>query len=179
MSEAQPLIQVFTFKDGLLARLAHDLRLSLAGFEIDVTGDTVQARMWPESLQVDGVMRNGQLRADELSVNDRAKIQANIRQDVLSTRKYPEIRVLAKVQAAGSGWKMDGQLELCGRQQPLSLVLQVHGNRLVGQCEIRPSRWGIKPYKALAGAIKLQDRVRIEVSLPNFEGEQHWRVGLD
>jgi hypothetical protein len=30
---------------------------------------------------------------------------------------------------------------------------------------LRPSEFGIAPYKALAGAIRLQDRVRVELDL--------------
>jgi hypothetical protein len=40
-----------------------------------------------------------------------------------------------------------------------------------------PSRWGIAPYRALAGALKLQDRVIVRLSLPRGDrlaGAQRW-----
>ena len=33
---------------------------------------------------------------------------------------------------------------------------------------LRPSLWGIATYKALLGAIKLQDRVEVHLRLPGF-----------
>ncbi len=176
MSEL-PEIQVFTFKDGLLARLAHDLRLTLTGFEVRVTGSEIEARMWPESLRVDGVMRKGKLRADDLSASDKAKILSNLREDVMVTNRHPEVRFRGTFRPSGGGGTVDGQLEMLGKVQPVQIKLQVQGNRLAGTVELRPSRWGIRPYKALAGAIKLQDFVRIELSVPVFDGDQTWQAG--
>ncbi len=178
MSEPLPEIQVFTFKDGLLARLAHDLRLSLTGFEIRIDGSTVEGRMWPESLRVDGVMRGANLRVDELSASDRAKIQRNIREDVMVTARYPEVRFRGEVETTAGGARVTGTLEMLARQQPVTVNVRREGDKLVGVCELQPSKWGIRPYKALAGAIKLQDRVRVALAIPVVEGDKVWQVGL-
>ena len=49
-------IHVFTFKAGLLARVAHDLRLTLRQYEIKVHARRVHASAVAESLVIDGVM---------------------------------------------------------------------------------------------------------------------------
>ena len=60
---------VFTKKEGLLSKVAHDLRLSLARFEISRDGDTVRGRFWPDTLTVDGAMRDGRLDAGDVAAN--------------------------------------------------------------------------------------------------------------
>jgi hypothetical protein len=49
-------IHVFTFKAGLLARVAHDLRLTLLKHEINVHARQVRAFALADSLVLDGVM---------------------------------------------------------------------------------------------------------------------------
>jgi hypothetical protein len=39
----------------------------------------------------------------------------------------------------------------------------VRGARLVGELELAPSQWGIKPFRALGGTLKVQDRIRVAV----------------
>ena len=45
---------VFSFKDGLLARLAHDLKLQVERFSIEVDDSTrqIKATFYPSSIQV-------------------------------------------------------------------------------------------------------------------------------
>ena len=73
--------------------------------------------------------------------------------------------MIALLDQQGGTVRVRGTLELVGRSAPLELTLRARDGRLVGEVEFKPSRWGIKPYKALAGAIKLQDRVKVRVDL--------------
>lgn len=165
MTATTGTIQVFTYKDGLLARLAHDLRLTLRRFEIQRDGAAVTARFWPGSLQVDGAIdRHGQLDPSTLSDSDRRKIGENIAEHVLQLERFPEAGFRGQIVAGGGA--VDGELTLAGRSASVHVPVQAAGGRLRGEVILVPSRWGIAPYKALAGAIKLQDRVRVVVDLP-------------
>lgn len=156
-------IQVFTYKDGLLARLAHDLRLTLQRFEIQRDGASVQARFWPRSLHVDGAIdRHGALDVGTLSDGDRRKIGENIANDVLHLDRFPEASFTGQI----VGDVVEGELTLVGRSASVRVPVQAAGGRLRGEVTLVPSRWGIAPYKALAGAIKLQDRLRVVLDLP-------------
>lgn len=168
-------IQVFTYKDGLLARLAHDLRLSLARFEITREGDEIRGRFWPGSLTVDGAVgRGGELDTRALSASDRSKIAGNIAEHVLDLARFPEASFAGKLaageqageQAADGAHTLVGTLTLVGRAVPLRVCVRAAGGRLVAEVPLVPSRWGIAPYRALAGAIKLQDRVLVTLDLP-------------
>jgi len=164
-----PTIQVFTYKDGLLARLAHDLRLSLRRFEVVRAGETITGKFWPTSLVVDGVVeRGGQLDARALSEGDRRKIAGNIADEVLLLARHPEVGFVGSIVGAG----VAGELTMVGEAMPVNVAVEAVGGRLRGQVTLVPSRWGITPYRALAGAIKLQDRVLVKIDFP--DGVDRW-----
>jgi hypothetical protein len=79
-------LEIFTFADGLFARLAHDLRLSVSEGELSaerVDGAvSVRAKVRLGALRVDGVMKDGALREGVLSADDRAQILAKMRTEV-------------------------------------------------------------------------------------------------
>ena len=158
-------IHVFTFKEGLLSRVAHDLRLTLHRFEIAVDGRHVSGRFWPESLSVDGAIgTRGALDTSTPKPKDRREIHGNITDRILQTQRFPEVRFEGL--RSGAGWALRGDLHMRGHSIPISIDAQVTDGILSGDVELTPSRWGIAPFKALLGAIRLQDRVRIRFKLP-------------
>lgn len=170
-------IHVFTYKDGLLARLAHDLRLTLGRFEIQRDGAALTARFWPASLTVDGAIdRNGQVDRHALSDGDRRKIAENIASEVLHLDRAPEASFRGRVVAGEAA--VEGELTLHGRSAPIQAAVRVADGRVRAEVTLAPSRWGVAPYKALAGAIKLQDRVLVVVDLPAQPDERcTWAAG--
>jgi hypothetical protein len=151
-------IRVYTFKEGLLASVAHDLELSLEGFKVRFNGGDVTATFNLGTLTVTGAMVNRQLSPKTLSASDRTKIEHTMHREILRTDRYPSAEL--------SGCIIDGQLEgtltLKGRSVAVIGPVSSMNARASGQVEIKPSQWGIKPYSALFGALKLQDRIRIE-----------------
>jgi hypothetical protein len=162
-------INVFTFKDGLLSAVAHDLRLTLDRFELEVDADagTVAGRFWPASLRIDGAIKNGQLDASGLSERERREIHDNLTDKILKTDRSPEVRFQGRLAVDAPVGRVDGTLTLSGRDAPVTVTLRREAGRYRGEAELAPSRWGIPPFKALMGAIKLQDRVRLTFDLPD------------
>jgi hypothetical protein len=160
---APATLHVFTFKDGLLARLAHDLRISGHEFEVRREGDVLHGRFRPAALTVDGVvLRDGRLDPGGLDAGDKAKIRRNINEEILHTDRHPDITF----EGALAGDSIDGRLTMVGRTCPIRGQVRREGGRLRAEFTLVPSQWGIAPYKALAGAIKLQDRIVVVVDLP-------------
>lgn len=155
-------IHAFTYKEGLLSPVAHDLRLDLGRFQIDVDGDEVRGTFWPDSLTVAGAMRDGRLDPTALKPKDTREIVGNIQQKILHTRQFPEVRF----EGRRDGASCTGTLTLCGRSQPLSFAVGAGDGALRGRVTLVPSRFGIPPFKALLGAIKLKDAVDIVFDLP-------------
>lgn len=165
-------IEVFTFKDGLLARLAHDLQLSLTRFELRREEDVITGTFWPGSLVVDGPVGKRGVDTAAFSAGNKAEIAGNIA-EVLQVAKHPEARLVGR----WSGGAFKGELTLVGRTLPIEGKVTEAGGRLIAEVTLVPSRWGIAPYRALAGAIKLQDRVVVRVSGPDAASPGVWRVG--
>ncbi len=151
---------VFTFKEGLLARLAHDLRLSVHDFSVTLQGGAVKATFRLGSLAVDGVAHGDAVDSKALSESDKQKIHGSMLEDVLQTRAHPEARFEGRARATGpQRFVVEGRLHLHGREQQVQVPLVHQGDTLTTSVTFEPSRFGIPPFKALAGAIRLQDRV--------------------
>ena len=60
---------------------------------------------------------------------------------------------------------MQGELELIGvRTQPVAFDAQLHGDgRLTGSAAVKQTDWGIKPYSALFGTLKVADEVEVAI----------------
>lgn len=171
-----PQVHVFTFKDGLLARLAHDLQIRATDWEIAVDGDAVRGRFGLAGLRVDGAVERGRVADGVLSTADRAKIERTMADDVLLMRRHPDATFAGVLDRETR--RVTGKLTLHGRAIEIGpLVLREDGDRIVGEVTLVPSKWGIAPYRALAGALKLQDRVIVRWSLPRADGlagAQRW-----
>ncbi len=166
MSEL-PSLRLFVFKEGLLSRLGHDLRLCLDAFELTLEAGTLEGRFSTESIRVEGAMKKGTLDPGGLSDKDKAKIEKTVREEILQTGRYPEVVFEATLEPRGDTAEVRGSLTILGRRRAIDSVRVIPmGDQLVASLTIEPSRWNIKPYKGLAGALKIQDRVDIEMAVP-------------
>lgn len=174
-------LYISAFKEGLLSKLAHDLRFTATRFQISVRGTEVTARVDVNSLRVDGALQQGRLERAALSAGDRQKIRDNLLRDVLRARDYPEIRFAGRTSSREPPFALSGDLSLCGVTRPVSLMLIMRGERLVADVEIAPSLWGVKPFRALGGTWRVQDRVNIAIDASAewlLEGELNPAVEL-
>lgn len=154
---------VYTYKDGLLARVAHDLRLTVTRFRVELADGRVTARFEPGSARVDGVAHGERIDLAGLSDKDKRTIEATIRDEILGTG-------VVRFEGAAAGGEVRGTLTLAGRSAPLVVPVAARPGELVVDTTLTPSRWGVAPYKALAGAMRLQDRWRVRLVLP-YSGE--------
>src|SRR5579871_3379738 len=106
--------RVFTFKEGMLSALAHDLELEVTRFTLTVAEDRSRVEAWFDtgSLRVLGPA--------VLSASDREQIARNIREDVLHSARWPTAR-FASTRVAGTedAWEVEGAFELHGKSRPL------------------------------------------------------------
>lgn len=165
MRRASGTIQIFTFKEGLMSAVAHDLRVSLQTFEVTLDGTIVKAEFDLKSLAVDGPMHHGVLQADQYDASKKADVAKAMHGEVLHTDKHPKASYSGAAVPVGDGYRVDGNLTLGGSTQPLAFDVRNDGGIFRAAFELQPSRWGISQYKAMLGAIKLKDLFKVELAL--------------
>jgi hypothetical protein len=164
-----PLLHVYVYREGLLARLGHDLRLVVPRFEIALAGDRVTARFDVPSVRVDGAAEGDTIKVNTLSEADKVGIRAKIQEEILHADRWPEVTLEGTLVPHAEHPVMRARVTIMGRTEVEDLPVSRIAGVLRVNTVMTPSRWGIKPYKVLAGAIRLQDRWRIQLYLP-WEG---------
>jgi hypothetical protein len=165
---AQAECLIYTFKEGLLSAVAHDLILRVTRFtvEVDAAGG-IDARFDPASLKVVGAVVSGRLAPNALSERDRVSIEENIVNDVLEPRRAPEIRFVAPAATRiASGFRADGRLALHGRERPVTVAIAGEGETLIARARLHQPDFGIKPYRALLGTLRIQPDVEVRLTVP-------------
>ena len=158
---------VFTFKEGLLSPMAHDLRVKIGRFTIDVddASGAVSASFDTSSLVIDTPMKDGNENPSALSDSDKQKIAGQIREDVLHSGKFPEATFKSRSvqKRADGGFDLDGDLTLHGVTKPISAKTQVVGGKQQLDFDLSQPEFGITPYKAMMGTLKIQAVVKVRV----------------
>lgn len=165
----QAHIRVFTFKEGMLSALAHDLKIEVtrAVVEVDAAAKTVTAEIAADSLRVVTVMKKGQEARDELGPDHFKKIEKAIVDDVLHASKHPKIRFTSTaVREQDGGLAIEGNLELHGRSRPIAFAARRIGDAWVAQLELHQPDWGVTPYSAMMGTLKVKPTLQVSLSVP-------------
>jgi len=173
LGPSQGTLQMHTGREGMAKKIGHDLVIEAKRWsaKVNVDGDdptrssatvTVDTR----SLEV----ISGEGGAKPLSDKDRKDIKENIDKKVLKTDKFPEITFASsKVEAKGpDSFTVHGNLTILGTARPATMDIALTGSKATGTMNLKQSDWGIKPFSALMGALKLADAltVTVEASVP-------------
>ena len=147
---------VFTFKDGLLSAMAHDLKIEVTRFAIDTEG---ASEFDASSLRVVTPMKDGAESSGLLPTALYGEIEKNARADVLNVKKFPHVRF--EVVEQGEAF-VRGTLTLHGVTKELRGTR--NGNAAEFRLDVRD--FGIKPFTAMLGTLKVKPEVVVKVSLP-------------
>lgn len=158
---------VFTFKDGLLSPLAHDLRIKVTRFslQVDDAAGSLSATFDTSSLRVDTPMKDGKENPSALNDSDKEKIAGQIRDDVLHSSKHPEARFQSRSvqKQADGGYAIEGDLTLHGTTKAISARTSPSGGKQQLELTLHQPDFGITPFKAMMGTLKIQPDVKIRV----------------
>ena len=159
---ANGTLQVKTYRAGMAQKAGHDLVIDVTSWSatVDVDGDStfsVELNADPRSLRV----RDGSGGAKALSEKDKADIHKNIDGKVLKGQAITFRST--QVSSNGSGpASVTGEITMAGTTRPISFDVQIGADGQVnGTVELTQSEWGIKPYTALMGALKVKDEVEV------------------
>jgi hypothetical protein len=162
------LVLVRAYREGVLARVGHDVSFRVARYRIDVDPEALalDARFEADSLRLERAASGGGAPSD-VSAADRAEIEANAARGVLQAERFPEVRFRStRVEPAGGGYRVAGELTLRGRTRAIQFTTRDERGRQVADVSVSQPDFGIAPFKALLGALRVRPDVDVRVELP-------------
>jgi polyisoprenoid-binding protein YceI len=160
-------IEVFTFREGALSALGHDLRLRASRFDIEVLADSVTARVDASSLRVASAMRGGMPADATLSDRDKAEIERSSAREVLEVHKHPEATfVSSEVKRTEDGWSVRGTLTIHGVAHDGTFDVRRKNGKAVARIDVDLTSFGMKPYSAMLGALRVKQQIVVVVETP-------------
>jgi polyisoprenoid-binding protein YceI len=155
-----------TGRSGLGRKAGHDLTIEVTRWAGEAVVDTAEPSSSTVTLdmEVDSFeIREGTGGVKPLTDGDRAEIKKVLRGKILHTAEHPVITFRSTdVEGTPESFTIRGDLTIMGETRPVTVRGQASGDRLTGGATVTQSRWGVKPYSALFGALKLADQVEIE-----------------
>lgn len=159
-------LTVSTKRTGAASKAGHDLLLEVTSWsaELELGYDAADTRV---TLTADGgslrvLEGTGGIRA--LDDDDRAGIEQTIDEEVLMRTPIEFRSNSVELGADGGAGRVEGELELAGKRHPIAFELAAdERGRLTGSATVRQSTWGMKPYSALFGTLKVADDVEVAI----------------
>jgi polyisoprenoid-binding protein YceI len=166
-SESGELL-VKTGRTGMGRRAGHDLVIEVTRWQGEVTVASARPEDAMVSVEADVdslAVREGLGGVKPLTDKDRADIQNTVR-DILDSKAHPKIRFTStRVTRSAESVTVEGNLTIRGGTEPVTIRGEIAEDRVRGSATVAQTRWGIKPYSAFLGALKLADEVGVEFDL--------------
>ncbi len=157
-------LQVKTYREGVAAKIGHDLTIEVTRWEAvlraaeDPATSSIELTADSRSLEV----REGVRGVKPLTDKDRGEIRKNIDEKVLQGE--PISFRSSVVQSDGARIAVEGELTLGANMRPVAAELETDGGgHITATIALTQSEFGIKPYRGLMGALKVRDGVEIVV----------------
>ena len=165
-------VLITTGREGAAARMGHDLTLEATRWTARVTVDVEDPAGSKVTATVDAgslLVRDARGGPVGLTDSQRAEIEATVRTKVLRSDRHPRITFASTAVATdGAQTAVTGRLTIGRRTRPATLALRVARSRvprIVATAAISQADFGIKPYSALLGALRVKDVIGVTVEV--------------
>jgi polyisoprenoid-binding protein YceI len=168
-------LRIRTSRAGLGRKAGHDLTIEATRW----SGSAVVVASDPAKSSVTVTVETGSLTVREgtgglkpLTDADRAEIQRTLASEaLLHTAEHPTITFRStSITGTPDSFEITGDLTIKGTTHPVTVHGGSDGDGTVcGWASLTQSTWGIKPYSAFMGALKVADEVRIEYEVTELE----------
>ena len=160
-------LSVRTKKAGAAAVAAHNLLIEVgswqAKLEVGADGIPTRIELAADSRSLKVIDGSGGMTS--LGADDKAGISQTIDDEVLKGTAITFASNEIQSDGAAGRAQVDGELELAGQRHPIAFELETADDgHLSGCATIKQTAWGIKPYSALFGTLKVIDEVTVEVT---------------
>lgn len=169
LSPENATCRVLTFKEGVLSRLGHDLAFEVRSFSIEAQGDgTIQGTFRPDSLHVLGAVHGG--KPSPLSSSDHETIERTTSREVLDVSHFGTVTFKGSVDRDKGSFS--GALTLHGATRNISGPVTFAEGKARATATLVPSDFGIRPYRAMLGALRVEDRVCVEIEAQGIDAAE-------
>jgi YceI-like domain len=155
---------VRTGKAGAVAKAGHNLVIEVTKWSATLGDDAAELIADATSMRV--VSGSGGL--SPLGPDEKAGIAQTIDEEVLMGT--PIAFRSTSVTRAGDRIDVAGELELSGATRPLTFALTDDVGHITGSAQLKQTDWGMKPYSALFGTLKVADVVEIAIDARSQDG---------
>src|SRR5215207_3289792 len=155
-------LTVRTKRTGAASKAGHDLVIEVTSWEATLDlGESPAITLTADARSLK--VREGTGGMKSLDDDDKANIEQTIDDEVLKGATI-EFRS-SSVTVDGDRVTVRGELDLGGRRQPITFELLHRDRRLAGSATVKQTGWGIKPYSALFGTLKVADEVEVGIDV--------------
>ena len=152
-------LSVRTGRTGTVAKAGHDLLIHVNAWSATLDLDAPRLTLDADATSLHVIEGTGGMKS--LDDDDRANIRQTIDDEIL---KRADIRFRStEVERTDGGLAVRGDLTLVGVTRPVAFDLALDDGHVSGAAVVTQTAWGMKPYSALFGALKVADEVRVEI----------------
>jgi polyisoprenoid-binding protein YceI len=152
-------LSVYTKRGGAAAKAGHDLELHVTRWEATLDLDAGSAELTADGGSLRVQKGTGGMQA--LGEEDKANIHQTIDDEVLAKQNITFRST--SITGEDGRYRVEGELTLAGSTQPLSFDLIVDGDAISATATVTQTRFGMKPFSALFGTLKVLDDVEVRL----------------
>lgn len=166
LSSGDGSVKIRTGVAGSASRMGHRLVIAVQDWSADIAMDgdkptAVEFRAKLDSLSVE----SGSGGVTPLTVVDRQVIRRNAAK-VLDSSTYPDVTFTSTSLKAGKkGIDISGELTIHDVSVPIDVHLEIADGRATASIPVTQTDFGIKPYSAMLGQLKVQDEVTVDLDI--------------
>lgn len=171
---AESSLWVFVAKAGLFSAFAHDHQIGVKSFSGSITVPESGATSGALTLDIEA--QSLTVLDQKVSEKDRTEIFNSMHSTVLESEKYPKIAfksaAISDLKQTGEqtyNFTVNGDLSLHGVTKriavPVGATITPQQLRATGKYTLRQTDFGIKPYSAAGGAVKVKNEVVVNFNI--------------
>ncbi len=158
-------LTVRTGRRGAIAKAGHDLTIEVGrwGATVELAAEPAQSVLELNADSNSLTVLDGTGGIQSLGDDDKRGIEQTIEQEVLKGTAIT-FRSTSVTPAGDGRLSVQGDLELAGGNNPVAFELEIADDgHLSANAVVKQSAWGMKPYTALFGTLKVADEVEVSI----------------
>jgi len=159
-------LSVHTGRGGAAAKAGHDLVIEVTAWQAtlelaeDLANSSIELAADATSLRV----QKGTGGMQALGDADKTKIHETIDDEVLKRQDISFCSSRVRGEPDATRLNVEGELTLAGKTNPITFDLAIGDDAtLAATAVVKQTAWGMKPYSALFGALKVKDEVEVKL----------------